>query len=71
MLLLWKGGAKTALCETDLWRQVLVQGNQFSANVPEADLHQRIVMAFESLVGVPVHAFGLAAFAIQDASLPA
>jgi len=37
----------------------------------EADLHQRIVVAFESLVGLPVHAFGLAAITIQDASLPA
>ena len=48
-----------------------MQKTQLAANVLKADLHQRIVLAFEPLVGLPVHAFGLAAFAIQDASLPA
>ena len=57
--------------ETDLPLQQLVQEAQLAANVMEAYLHQRIVMAFESLVGLPVHAFGFAAVAIQDASLPA
>jgi hypothetical protein len=48
-----------------------MQKTQFAANVLKADLHQCIVLAFESLVGLPVHAFGLTAFAIQDVSLPA
>ena len=48
-----------------------MQETQLAANVMEADLDQRIVVAFESLVGLPVHAFGFPAVAIQDASLPA
>ena len=32
---------------------------------------QRVVLAFEPLIGFPVHAFGLATVTIQDASLPA
>ncbi len=37
----------------------------------QADLHQRIVVVFEPLVGPPMHTFGLAAITIQDSSLPA
>jgi hypothetical protein len=48
-----------------------VQETQLAANVMQADLHQRIVAAFEPLVGRPVHAYGFVAVAIQDASLPA
>ena len=58
-------------CETDLPLQQLVQEAQLAANVMEAYLHQRIVMAFEPLVGLPVHTFGLVSVAIQNASLPA
>ena len=47
-----------------------MQETQLAANVVKADFHQRIVMAFEPLVGLPVHAFGLTAVAIQDASRP-
>ena len=47
-----------------------MQETQLAANVMQADLDQRIVVAFESLVGLPVHAFGFAAVSIQDASLP-
>jgi hypothetical protein len=38
-----------------------VQETELAANVMEADLDQRIVVAFESLVCLPVHAFGFAA----------
>ena len=48
-----------------------MQETQLAANVIQADLHQSIVAAFELLVDSPVHAFGFAAVAIQDASLPA
>lgn len=48
-----------------------MQKAQLAANVMQADLHQRIVSVFESLVGLPVHAFGFATVAIQNASLPA
>ena len=60
-----------AFCETDLPIQQLVQETPLAGNVTEANLHQRIVVAFEPMVGFPVHAFGLAAVAIQDASFPA
>ena len=62
---------QVAFCETDLPLQQLVQETQLAANVMQADLHQRIVAAFEPLVSLPVHAFGFAATAIQNASLPA
>ncbi len=58
-------------CETDLTLPQLVMETQLSGNVIQAALHQRVVMVFEPLVGFPVHAFGLAAIAIQDASRPA
>jgi len=45
-----------------------VQETQLAANVLQADLQKRIVVAFEPLVGLPVHAFGFATVAIQDAS---
>ena len=60
-----------AFCETDLRLKQLVQKAKFAAYVLKAELHQRIVLVFESLVGLPVHAFGLATITIQDASLPA
>ena len=58
-------------CETDLPLQQFVQKPQLAANVMQADLHQCIVVAFEPLVGLPMHAFGFDAVAIQDARLPA
>ena len=61
----------SAFCETDLCLRKLVQEAQLAANVMQAYLHQRVVMVFEPLVGVPVHTFGLATVTIQDASLPA
>ena len=48
-----------------------VQKTQLAANVMQADLYQRIVAAFELLVGLPMHTFGLTTVAIQDACLPA
>ena len=57
--------------ETDSHIQQSVQETKLTANISETHLHQRIVLAFESLVGRPVHAFGLASLPIQDASLPA
>ena len=58
-------------CETDLPLQQLVQETQLSANVIKADLNQRIVVGFELLVGLPVHAFGFETVSIKDASRPA
>lgn len=48
-----------------------MQETQLAANVMQADVHQRIMAAFESLVGLPMHTLGLAAVAIQNANLPA
>lgn len=61
---------KWAFCETDSKFPHPLQNAQFSSNIRKTHLHQLIVLAFESLVGLPVHAFGLASFPIQDASLP-
>ena len=47
-----------------------MQEPELSAYVLQADLHQRIVIASQAPVGGPVHAFGSAAIAVQDASLP-
>ena len=58
-------------CETDSQIQQSVHETPLSSNFLKTHLYQCIVLAFESLVGRPVHAFGLAAFPIQDASLPA
>ena len=51
-------------CETDLPLQQLLQTAQLAAYVMQADLHQRIMLFFEPLVGRPVHALGFAAAAI-------
>ena len=58
-------------CETDLRIQQFVQETQLAANVMQADLHQRIMATLYPLVGLPMHTFGLAAVAIQDACVPA
>jgi hypothetical protein len=63
----WQVG-QAPFCETDLPLQQLVQKTQFSANVMQADLHQRIVAAFELLVGLPMHTFGLASVTIRMSS---
>jgi hypothetical protein len=47
-----------------------VQETQPAADVTKANLNQCIVMNFESLVGLPVHAFGFTTLAIQNSSLP-
>ena len=45
-----------------------MQETQLAANVVEADLDQRIMVAFNPQVGLPVHALGFAAITIQNAS---
>jgi hypothetical protein len=55
------GRSRCPFCETDLPLQQFVQELQLAVHVMQADLHQGIMVAFESLVGFPMHAFGLVA----------
>lgn len=57
-------GTAAPFCETDLPIQQLVQEIQLAADVMQTDLYQDIVLAFESLVDLPVHTFGLVSVAI-------
>ena len=64
-------GAAIPILRNRFTLQQFMQEPQLAANVMQADLHQRIVVAFEPLVGLPVHPFGFVAVTIQDASFPA